>query len=85
MELRVPRYDGCKRPDRRKALPRSRGDIRPRGPFSNATEERQPDLWLRAVPDIVVRYCPPLVSLPPEAERTPWTIISVILLFTAAP
>jgi len=39
-------------------------------------EERQLDLWLVVVPDVVFRYGRPQVSLPPKAERTRSTIIS---------
>ena len=40
------------------------------------TEERQPDLWLVVVPDVVFRYGRPKVGLPPKVERTVSTMIS---------
>jgi hypothetical protein len=42
------------------------------------TEEKQPDLWLVVVPDVVFRYGRPQVGLPPKSERTPSKIISVV-------
>lgn len=40
------------------------------------TEERQPDVWLVVVPDVVYRYGRPKVAPPPRAERTTSSIIS---------
>ncbi|MBL8553709.1 MAG: hypothetical protein JNL41_05485 [Phenylobacterium sp.] len=40
------------------------------------TEERQPDVWVAVIPDVVFRYGRPAVAAPPRAERTASTIIS---------
>ncbi len=39
-------------------------------------EERQPDLWLVVVPDVVYRYGRPEVAPPPKDERTASTLVS---------
>ncbi len=41
-----------------------------------AEEERLPDVWIVAVPDIVFKYGRPQVGPPPKAERTESNIIS---------
>jgi hypothetical protein len=43
--------------------------------YRNA-EERQPDVWIVVVPDVVYRYGRPKVSGPPVAERTSSDIVS---------
>ncbi len=40
-------------------------------------EERQPDVWLVVVPDVVYRYGRPNVSPPPKAEQTPSTVVKL--------
>lgn len=41
-------------------------------------EERQPDVWIVVVPDVVYRYGRPQVAPPPKAERTKSSIISKV-------
>jgi hypothetical protein len=39
-------------------------------------EERQPDVWIVVIPDIVYRYGRPQVALPPKDDRTPSELVS---------